>query len=332
MTLTVTEAAYARAGDGGLDLDREDVRADVEALRGGGESSTVPGRLAAGLAARRAAGGGPLAVVPCDNLPGNGAAAAARRHGLAEAADPALADWIRDHVSFVTTMVDRITPRTTEDDVARGGRADGLARPGARGHRALHRVGAQRLLPGRAPRVGDGRRRASSTTSIPTRRASCSCSTAGTPCSPMPGGARGHETVAEAVADPACRRLARPVVGRGVGARAAARVRPGRLSRRAARAFRQSPDPAHARADRRRRLPEAADPGAARAARRARRRADAARGGADPRRPGSTTCAGSARRSRTPVPLRTRNGRGRCGTCSRCSRPTWPTTPSSSRP
>jgi fructuronate reductase len=78
---------------------------------------TAPGRLVAGMAARRAAGAGPLAVVSCDNLPGNGTATARVVTGLAQAADPALAGWIRDNVSFVTTMVDRITPRTTEEDV-----------------------------------------------------------------------------------------------------------------------------------------------------------------------------------------------------------------------
>jgi len=117
VTLTVTEAAYARRADGGPDLDREDVRADVAALGGGGQAGTVPGRLVAGLAARRAADGGPLAVVSCDNVPGNGALTAAVVTGLAEAADPALAEWIRDHVSFVSTMVDRITPHTTPSDV-----------------------------------------------------------------------------------------------------------------------------------------------------------------------------------------------------------------------
>jgi fructuronate reductase len=117
VTLTVTEAAYARTRDGGLDMDRRDVRADLEAMRSGEDVVTVPGRLAVGLAARRAAGGAPLAVVSCDNLPGNGAAVATVVSDLAHAADPALAEWIRDHVSFVTTMVDRITPHTTEDDV-----------------------------------------------------------------------------------------------------------------------------------------------------------------------------------------------------------------------
>jgi fructuronate reductase len=117
VTLTVTEAAYRRDRDGGLDLDDPDVRADIAAVLSGAEVVTAPGRLVAGMAARRAAGAGPLAVVSCDNLPGNGAATARVVIDLAQAAEPALASWIRDNVSFVTTMVDRITPRTTEEDV-----------------------------------------------------------------------------------------------------------------------------------------------------------------------------------------------------------------------
>jgi fructuronate reductase len=117
LTLTVTEAGYRRGRDGGLDLDDPDVRADLSAVRRGGDPVTVPGKLVAGMAARRVAGGGPLAVVSCDNLPGNGPATARVVTDLAQAADPALAAWIRDHVSFVTTMVDRITPHTTAEDV-----------------------------------------------------------------------------------------------------------------------------------------------------------------------------------------------------------------------
>jgi fructuronate reductase len=117
VTLTVTEAAYLRGRDGGLNLDHPDVRADLAAVRRGGDPGTVPGRLVAGLSARRLAGAGPLAVVSCDNLPGNGDATARVVDDLAAAAEPALVTWIRDHVSFVTTMVDRITPHTTPDDV-----------------------------------------------------------------------------------------------------------------------------------------------------------------------------------------------------------------------
>jgi fructuronate reductase len=40
---------------------------------------------------------------------------------LAALVDPGLVGWIDEHVSFVTTMVDRITPRTTDADVAEAG-------------------------------------------------------------------------------------------------------------------------------------------------------------------------------------------------------------------
>jgi fructuronate reductase len=117
VSLTVTEAAYLRRRDGGLDLDHPDVRADLAAVRRGGDPVTVPGRLVAGLSARRLAGAGPVAVVSCDNLPGNGEATARVVNDLAAAAEPALVNWIRDNVAFVTTMVDRITPHTTPGDV-----------------------------------------------------------------------------------------------------------------------------------------------------------------------------------------------------------------------
>lgn len=127
VTSTVTEAGYALRADGGLDLDRADVRSDLEALRASHAAPvrTAPARLVAGLAARRRADGGPLTLVPCDNLPGNGAAVARVVRDLAEALDPALAAWVEAHVTSVTTMVDRITPEPTADDVARV-RAAGL--------------------------------------------------------------------------------------------------------------------------------------------------------------------------------------------------------------
>ncbi|MEV6488110.1 mannitol dehydrogenase family protein [Actinoplanes sp. NPDC051633] len=117
VTLTVTEAAYRRGRGGGLDDTDPDVRADLAAWRSGAGPTTIPGRMASGLNARRANFAGPLAVVSCDNLPGNGAATRQMVLDFAGEAEPALASWIRDNVSFVTTMVDRITPRTTPEDV-----------------------------------------------------------------------------------------------------------------------------------------------------------------------------------------------------------------------
>ncbi|HEX7805839.1 MAG TPA: mannitol dehydrogenase family protein, partial [Cellulomonas sp.] len=74
--------------------------------------------LVAGLAARRRAGVGGLTVVPCDNLPDNGSAVARVLGDLAGLVEPGLADWIADNVGFVTTMVDRITPEPTAEDLA----------------------------------------------------------------------------------------------------------------------------------------------------------------------------------------------------------------------
>jgi fructuronate reductase len=74
-----------------------------------------PAQIAEGLRARRDAGGGPIAIVPCDNLPSNGTVI---RDAILSVADPDLASWIDDNVSFVSTMVDRITPATTQADRA----------------------------------------------------------------------------------------------------------------------------------------------------------------------------------------------------------------------
>ncbi|CCH88472.1 Mannitol dehydrogenase [Modestobacter italicus] len=118
VTVTVTEAGYVRSADGGLDRDRPEVRQDVDALRRdlAAPVRTTPARLLAGFAARRRSDAGPIALVPCDNVAGNGAIAVGVVRDLAEMVDPQLADWCAEHVSKVTTMVDRITPRTDPGD------------------------------------------------------------------------------------------------------------------------------------------------------------------------------------------------------------------------
>jgi fructuronate reductase len=128
VTVTVTEAGYLRGADGGLDRERPDVRADVEALQGDPTARvrTAPGRLVAGLAARRRADAGAITLVPCDNLPDNGAVAARVVRELAEMVDPGLAEWVAESVSTVTTMVDRITPRTAAEDLRAVAEATGI--------------------------------------------------------------------------------------------------------------------------------------------------------------------------------------------------------------
>ena len=137
VTLTVTEAGYRMREDGSPDLDDPVLSAELDRMAAGIGTdlpllelrpTTVLGRLLLGLEARRRSGGGPLAVVPCDNVPKNGPLLA---HGTAIAAgmiSPSLAPWIVEHVRFVSTSVDRITPRTTAADIealnARAARRD----------------------------------------------------------------------------------------------------------------------------------------------------------------------------------------------------------------
>jgi len=128
VTTTVTEAGYVRGVDGGLDVDRPEIRTDLDALRADltAPVSTAPAKLVAGFAARRLAGAGPLTMMPCDNLPGNGAAVARVIGDFAALVDPELAGWIEGNVAYVTTMVDRITPEPTPEDIAGAGVATGV--------------------------------------------------------------------------------------------------------------------------------------------------------------------------------------------------------------
>ncbi len=121
VTLTITEAGYVRDASGALDLANDGVRADVEALRAAplsGTVTTAPGKLVAGLLARREAGAGPITIVPCDNLVKSGAITRRVVTELAVEVDDSLTEWIERSVGFVTTMVDRITPRPTDADIA----------------------------------------------------------------------------------------------------------------------------------------------------------------------------------------------------------------------
>jgi mannitol 2-dehydrogenase len=69
-----------------------------------------------GLEARRAAGGRPLTILSCDNLPGNGTVARAAITSAAEARGGELARYLETACTFPNSMVDRITPQTTDAD------------------------------------------------------------------------------------------------------------------------------------------------------------------------------------------------------------------------
>jgi mannitol 2-dehydrogenase len=102
ISMTVTEAGYAEP---------------PAEQRASGAGATFD-RLVAALAVRRERAAGPLTILSCDNLPGNGDAA--KRATLAAAArgDAGLPAWIEENCTFPNSMVDRITPVTADADRA----------------------------------------------------------------------------------------------------------------------------------------------------------------------------------------------------------------------
>jgi fructuronate reductase len=125
ITLTVTEKGYCHdPATGRLDLSHPDIAHDLAHPEA---PVSAIGVLAAGLAARREAAGGPINVICCDNLPHNGRTVEGIVTAYAQASDPALADWVGTHVAFPCTMVDRIVPATTEAAIAETARLLGVA-------------------------------------------------------------------------------------------------------------------------------------------------------------------------------------------------------------
>ncbi|HEX5048358.1 MAG TPA: mannitol dehydrogenase family protein [Gammaproteobacteria bacterium] len=124
VSITVTEKGYCHdPATGDLNAAHPEIRAD---LAGPESPSTVLGFLAAALDERRARGLEPFTVLCCDNLPHNGAMLRELVVQFAELRDAALATWIGRHVAFPSTMVDRITPPTTDADLEAAQRALGL--------------------------------------------------------------------------------------------------------------------------------------------------------------------------------------------------------------
>ena len=124
VTLTVTEKGYRlRPGGGTLDLEDPGVRDDLATPA---KPTTIPGLLVAALNRRRARGGSGLNVISCDNLASNGEKLREGVLAMAARTDPALRDWIAQRVHFPATMVDRIVPATTSQDIEAFERSSGI--------------------------------------------------------------------------------------------------------------------------------------------------------------------------------------------------------------
>ena len=115
-TSTVTEKGYCLGPDGALNMAHPDI---VHDLTRPAEPASVIGWIVAGLSDRRAAGTGPFAMLCCDNMTGNGGKLRAACAALARERDADLAKWIEAEVAFPDSMVDSITPASDADFLAK---------------------------------------------------------------------------------------------------------------------------------------------------------------------------------------------------------------------
>lgn len=106
VSMTVTEGGYPVDDDTGQ-FDPTSSNAD---------DGSAFDALVRGLQRRRDEDAPPITVLSCDNVIGNGEVARTSTIGVARQRDPKLGTWIDETVAFPNSMVDRITPATTDED------------------------------------------------------------------------------------------------------------------------------------------------------------------------------------------------------------------------
>ena len=125
VSLTITEGGYnVHPVTGEFDADNAAVRTD---LAGSAPPATTFGLITEALVRRRARGLEPFTIMSCDNIQGNGHVAAKMFTAYARLRDPELGEWMAATVAFPNSMVDRITPVTTDEDRAQVAERFGVA-------------------------------------------------------------------------------------------------------------------------------------------------------------------------------------------------------------
>lgn len=154
VSLTVPEGGYnLDPVTGEFDLNDADVAHDLEP---GTVPTTSFGLVVEAIERRRHRGIASFTVMSCDNIPGNGDAARSSFVAFASARSAELGDFVRDQIRFPNSMVDRITPATTDEDRAWLVKELGYRGPVAGRMRALRAVGTRGQLRQRATDVRAG--------------------------------------------------------------------------------------------------------------------------------------------------------------------------------
>jgi fructuronate reductase len=208
VSLTITEKGYCHnPSTGALDPAHPDIVHDLKNL---GAPRSAVGFICAALDRRRTKGEAPFTVLSCDNLPSNGVLAKGVVLDFARRVSPELADWIAAEVPFPATMVDRITPATTEADVSRLAEAEGYEDPAMVVHEPFRQwVIEDRFASGRPDWDKVGAQFVESVEAHELMKLRCLNGTHSTLA--YLGYLAGHETISDAVADPVfaalCERL-----------------------------------------------------------------------------------------------------------------------------
>ena len=115
VSLTVTENGYClNRATKRLDPDHPAIQHDLAQPT---QPRSAVGIVVESCRRRRDAGAAAFTALSCDNIQHNGTVLRDAVLTLARMQDPALAAWIEAEVSFPSTMVDRITPVTSPDDI-----------------------------------------------------------------------------------------------------------------------------------------------------------------------------------------------------------------------
>jgi len=115
VSLTITEGGYNFNPNTGLfNFENPSIQHEIQ---NPSDPKTVYGFITAALKKRKANGLLPFTILSCDNIQHNGEMARKMMLAFANKQDEELAQWIEKEVHFPNTMVDRITPVTTANDV-----------------------------------------------------------------------------------------------------------------------------------------------------------------------------------------------------------------------
>ena len=113
VSLTITEGGYyIDQATGQLDEKNPDIQYDLAHPH---EPRCSFGYLLEALDRRRARGLAPFTLMSCDNIQSNGEVARKMLTAFAELRDPVFRNWLTANCVFPNSMVDRITPATTDE-------------------------------------------------------------------------------------------------------------------------------------------------------------------------------------------------------------------------